>query len=238
MKRFFAALLFGVFFLSGMALAVPRYLVEDSSNVIKAYTEDDSLIAPPGHTAVDASVIQAAYSGTIYQGGTWDGTTYTPPTGIVVPLDTSTAQGMVKESCLAMLDEFEQALDYIHHNRSVWPDASIAIAVEGIRWQIINSARVALNATRTAARRQKFCEESASWPDGTDGHVGGYLDAISANDSLTTPTKDWSWVDPQADPYTRPTVANSTMQFGSATNVENAPSSEKLIGREWIFDIP
>ena len=183
MKRVIAALLFGVFFLSGMALAVPRYLVEDSSNVIKAYTEDDSLIAPPGHTAVNASVIEAAYTGTIYQGGTWDGTTYTPPTGIVVPLDTSTAQGMVKESCLAMLDEFEQALEYIHANRLVWPDAARAIAVEGIRWQIINSARVALNSTRTHARRQKFCEESASWPDETDGHVGGYLDEIVENDA-------------------------------------------------------
>ena len=238
MKRFFAVLVFGVFLHSGMALAVPRYLVEDSSNVIKAYTEDDSLIAPPGHTAVDASVIEAAYSGTIYQGGTWDGTTYTPPTGIVVPLDTSTAQGMVKESCLAMLDVFEQALDYIHHNRLVWPDAARARAVEGIHWQIINSARVALNATRTAARRQKFCEESASWPLNTNGNVVGYVDAITANDALTTPTKDWSWVRSEVDPYTRVEITGAVMQFMNATNVENAPSSEKLIGRAWIGDIP
>ena len=238
MKRVIAALLFGFFFLSGMALAVPRYLVEDSSNVIKAYTEDDSLIAPPGHTAVDASVIQAAYSGTIYQGGTWDGTTYTPPTGIVVPLDTSTAQGMVKESCLAMLDVFEQALDYIHHNRLVWPDHARAIAVEGIRWQIINSARVALNATRTAARRQKFCEESASWPMGVNGNAREYVDAIAADDTATTPTKDWSWVQPNSDPYTRVDVGTAPTEFGSATNVENAPSSDNLIGRKWISDIP
>ena len=238
MKRVIAALLLGFFFLSGMALAVPRYLVEDSSNVIKAYTEDDSLIAPPGHTAVNASVIEAAYSGTIYQGGTWDGSTYTPPTGIVVPLDTSTAQGMVKESCLAMLDVFEQALDYIHHNRLVWPDAARAIAVEGIHWQIINSARVALNATRTAARRQKFCEESASWPLTTNGNVIGYVDAIAAHDPPLTPTKDWSWVMPQTDPYTRVGVDTAGDQFGSATNVENAPSSEKLIGRGWVSEIP
>ena len=26
--------------------------------------------------------------------------------------------------------------------------------------------------------------------------------------------------------------------FNNATNVENAPSSAKLIGREWINDIP
>ena len=52
-----------VFLCSGQAHAVARYLVEDSSNIIKAYTEDDELIAPPGHTAVAASVIEAAYSG-------------------------------------------------------------------------------------------------------------------------------------------------------------------------------
>ena len=237
MKRVIAALLFGVFFLSGMALAVPRYLVEDSSNVIKAYTEDDSLIAPPGHTAVDASVIEAAYSGTIYQGGTWDGTTYTPPTGIVVPLDTSTAQGMVKESCLAMLDEFEQALEYIHANRFAWRDDTRAKAIDGIYWQIVNSARVALNSTRTHARRQKFCEESASWPMDTDGHVGGYLDEI-ADSSITTPTKDWSWVNPENDPYTLVPIGTAITEFMNATNVENAPSSEDLIGRAWIDDIP
>ena len=197
-----------VFLCSGQAHAVARYLVEDSSNVIKAYTEDDSLIAPPGHTAVDASVIEAAYSGTIYQGGTWDGTTYTPPTGIVVPLDTSTAQGMVKESCLAMLDVFDQALDYIHANRLVWPDDARAKAIDGIRWQIINSARVALNSTRTHARRQKFCEESASWPTLTNGNVREYVDAIAADRYPDHPTKDWSWVDPEADPYTRVAVGH------------------------------
>ena len=52
---------------------------------------------------------------------------------------------------------------------------TIAKGIEGIHWMIINSARVALNSTRTHARRQKFCEEAASWPTGTDGNVAGYL---------------------------------------------------------------
>ena len=68
-----------------------------------------------------------------------------------------------------MLDVFDQALDYIHANRFAWTVDLRTKAVEGIHWQIVNSARVALNATRTHARRQKFCEESASWPDGTNG---------------------------------------------------------------------
>ena len=225
--------------------AARRWFVQTSDNKIISFTDDDNAPTPAGTIAVADAVIRTedppGATGEITPLGTWDGSTYTAPSGggIVEHFDPTTDSGAVKSSCDAMLDVFDVALAFIRDNQLVWPDAArIAIAIEGIRWQIINSARVALNATRTAARRQKFCEESASWPDGTDGHVGGYLDAISANDSLTTPTKDWSWVDPQADPYTRPTVANSTMQFGSATNVENAPSSEKLIGRDWINDIP
>ena len=57
------------------------------------------------------------------------------------------------------------------------------------------------------------------------------------SDSIALPTKDWSWVTPEMDPYTRVEVGSASATFGSATNVANAPSSEKLIGRDWINDI-
>lgn len=56
-----------------------RYF-RNSSNVLVELTEYDELATPDGLTAIEESVIQAAYSGNIYIGGTWDGTTYTPPT--------------------------------------------------------------------------------------------------------------------------------------------------------------
>ena len=241
MKRFLATLGLVAFLWPGLAHAVPRYLVEDSSNVIKAYTEDDSLLAPPGHTAVAVSVIEAVYTGTIYQGGTWVVTggvgVYTPPDGIVEPIDSTTDIGGVQASCSNMLDVFDQALDYIQANRFAWTDDLRTKAIEGIHWQIVNSARVALNATRTHARRQKFCEESASWPDATNGNVREYVDAIATFDGALA-TKDWSWVSPEMNPYTRVPVSNAGAQFGTATNVEDAPSSVKLIGRDWLSDIP
>ena len=126
----------------------------------------------------------------------------------------------------------------IANNPTAWADDVRTKAVEGIYWQIVNSARVTLNATRTHARRQKFCEESASWPDGTNGDPRQYVDAFAANDQLTLPTKDFCWVNPEDDPFTRHTVDMSGIGFGMATNVENAPGSEKLIGRDWINDIP
>ena len=212
MKRFLATLGLVAFLWSGLAHAVPRYLVEDSSNVIKAYTEDDALLAPPGHTAVAVSVIEAVYTGTIYQGGTWIVTggvgVYTPPDGIVEPIDRHHGQSAgCRQSCSNMLDVFDAGAR-IHPSQPLCLDRSIARtkAIEGIHWQIVNSARVALNATRTHARRQKFCEESASWPDATNGDVRAVCGWVCQRAiGVNLPTKDWSWVDPQADPYTRRT---------------------------------
>ena len=105
--------------------------MEDSSNVIKAYTEDDALLAPPGHTAVAVSVIEAVYTGTIYQGGTWIVTggvgVYTPPDGIVesrlTALRTSVACRHRATPCWMCSIN---ALDYIHANRFAWQGDAIA----------------------------------------------------------------------------------------------------------------
>ena len=106
-----------------------------------------------------------------------------------------------------MLDVFDAALAFIHDNRFAWQDDARTKATEGIYWQITNTARVALNSTRTHDRRQKFCEESASWPDGVSGDVGQYVDAfIDTGSPPALPSKDWSWVRPETDPYTRTTV--------------------------------
>ena len=241
MKRFVALLAFGFFLCGGLASAVPRYLVEDSSNVIKAYTEDDSLTAPPGHTAVNVSVIEAVYSGVIYQGGTWVVTggvgVYTPPTGIVTPIDGTTDAGSVQIAAHKMMDVLEEALGYIDQHLHVWPVANSVNAREGIHWMMINAARMALG-TRTADRRVKFMEEVASWPLNLNGSVREYVDAMETGISL--PTKDWSWVMPNDDPYVRLTVGSmSADTFASATGVAStAPSTDKLIGRGWINDIP
>ena len=227
------------------AEAARRWFVQTSDNKIFRFTEDDNAPTPDGTTAVTDATIRAAdppgATGDITPLGTWDGTTYTAPSGGGMnppPYDPTTDSGMVKDSCNVMLDVFDSALVFIQDNQLAWRDDTRAKAVEGIHWQIINSARVALNSTRTHARRQKFCEESASWPMGVNGNVLDYVDAISADTSGTTPTKDWSWVNPEADPYTRVAVSGASTQFGSATNVEDAPSSKKLLGGAWIENIP
>ena len=134
---------------------------------------DETDAAPTGETAVLESLIRAAdppgADGRIQSGGHWDGTTYTPPVGdeFFLPYDATTDAGMVKDAAHDMLDVFDSALDLIANNPTIWTADQREKAIEGIHWQTINTARIALNATRTAADRQKICEESASWP--TDG---------------------------------------------------------------------
>ena len=219
-----------------------RWFVQTSDNKIIGFADDPGGHVPDGSIAVFEETIRAAdppgATGDILPLGTWDGTTYTAPSGggIVVHVDPTTARGGVQEACADMLDVFDVALDYIHENRLAWQYEARSAARDGIHWQLVNAARVALNSTRTHARRQKFCEESASWPDGTNGDVRQYVDAIAEDGSIAT--KDWSWVDPEADPFTRSNVNDAAQEFMNATNVENAPGSATLIGRAWLRDIP
>ena len=209
---------------------------DTSDNKLVAAADSDFTV-PAGHDFILKSTIEAAYTGEIWQLGTWDGTTYTPPADILVDYDSTTDAGMVKDAAHGMMDVFDEGIAYIIDNRMMWTDDLITKAIEGIHWQMVNTARVALNATRTHARRQKFCEESASWPTGVNGNVREYVDAFGLA-TVNLPTKDWCWVMPEADPFTRDSVTGSGDNFGAATNVENAPASAKLIGRAWIDDIP
>ena len=83
----------------------------------------------------------------------------------------------LKATAHTMMDVFQNALVFIAVHRSVWPDANVTNAREGIYWMSVNAARIALG-TRTAARRGKFMEEAASWPDGVNGDVRQYVDAM------------------------------------------------------------
>ena len=169
---FVAALL--VVLAVGPAFAERRWLVQTADNKIIGGTDDDNVEAPDAAfaTLVLDSVIRMAdppgADGVIQAGGFWDGTTYTPPAGLIPVVDPTTDQGSVQEAAHEMMDVFDAALAFIQENRAAWPYKNVEKTTEAIYWQIVNSARVALNATRTAANRIKFLEESASWPDRTE----------------------------------------------------------------------
>ena len=140
----------------------------------------------------------------------------------------------VKAAAHAMMDVFDLALLFIRANRLAWQASKIEKAEEGVHWMEVQMARVGLNDTRTAANRIKCMGEAASWPTGVNGSVREYVDA-NGGTAIALPTKDWCWVTIEADPPGRTGVSDSMAGQGfseSATNVEDAPSSAKLIGRD------
>ena len=222
---------------------MPRvYGVQDADNKLSGWmSEDETETAPTGETAVLESVIRAAdppgADGRIQSGGHWDGTTYTPPVGdeFFLPFDPTTDAGTVKVAAHGMMDTFDDALDFLERSANLWPAENITNAKEGIHWQWVNTARVCLNSTRTPANRIKICEESASFPSDVSSPIE-YVDGMGGETAL--PTKDWSWVSIELDPVTRRDIMGAGQGFNNATNVEDAPTSLKRIGRAWIDDIP
>ena len=125
---FVAALL--VVLAVGPAFAERRWLVQTADNKIIGGTDDDNVEAPDAAfaTLVLDSVIRMAdppgADGVIQAGGFWDGTTYTPPAGLIPVVDPTTDQGSVQEAAHTMMDVFDGALSLIFENRLAWPQRS------------------------------------------------------------------------------------------------------------------
>ena len=119
------------------AFAERRWVIQTSDNKIIGVTDDDNVEAPDPTfaTLVADSVIRMAdppgATGDILSGGTWDGTTYTPPTNLIPEIDPSTDAGSVQEAAHAMMDVFEAAIDLIRDNQYAWPQVNVRQAISG-----------------------------------------------------------------------------------------------------------
>ena len=90
--------------------AARRWFVQTSDNKIISFTDDDNAPTPAGTIAVADAVIRTedppGATGDITPLGTWDGSTYTAPSGggIVVPYDPTTDSG-AGEGCSCARDD-------------------------------------------------------------------------------------------------------------------------------------
>ena len=212
-----------------------RYWIQTSDNKITGFSDIDAVAVPDDHTAVLETVIRAVdppgADGRIQAGGTWDGSAYTAPIGGgVITIDT----GIVTVAARNALDVLDSGVSLILDNASTWPFKSVVSALTAIHYQKVNMARICLNATRTEANRQKFCEEVGSWPADSNGDVATFVDGVAAIDA----SDKYSFVDPTGDPPARVDAAAGVGKFDSPANVEAAPSTAKLISRSWLGDIP
>ena len=76
---------------------------DTSDNKLVAAADSDFTV-PAGHDFILKSTIEAAYTGEIWQLGTWDGTDYVPPDNILVPYDASTELGQKQIAAQALHD--------------------------------------------------------------------------------------------------------------------------------------
>ena len=212
----------------------------DTSDNKLVAAADSELTPPTGHDFILKSTIEAAYTGMIWQLGTWDGTTYTPPVGIIIPatpIDPTTDAGMVQEAATNATETLDRwVLDILDNLGSLPPQAAF-LAIDGIQHMKVVMARVCLNAVRTATFRVKFAEEAGSGPTDASGDAASYVDAIAADGAIEV-TDKWSWVNPTTDPPARLDVDAAQAIIQVSTNLEDAPSSTDLISRKWIDDIP
>ena len=221
--------------------------VQDADEKLSGWiSEDETDTAPVGETAVLESAIRAfdppGAEGRIQSGGHFNATTgYTPPVGdeLFLPYDPTTADGMVKDAAHNMMNVFDDAVAFILRNRTVWPQFAVVWAISGIHWQTVNAARMGLNSVRTTTFRQKFFEEAASWPTGLSGDVSQYVDSFIDPPNITEePNEKFSWVEDDTDPPGRVVTMSAYSQFDTTINVEDAPTTAKLLGRAWIDDVP
>ena len=197
-------------------------------------TQANANAAAQGDTDLTANVGSVAFPNEIAIGWIWDvGNSEWRQEGNAE----LTLVDRLRTAASDMLDVFETGIEYIIKNRAAWPQHQVEWAITGIHWQTVNAARIALNSTRTIAYRQKFCEEAASWPSGVNGHIRQYVDSFDADSITTAPGSDFSWVTTD-DPSVREPTSEAYGSFTTTTNVEDAPSSAKLIGRGWTTDIP
>ena len=131
MRRLFAVLLLAMVAVAP-AIAERRWLIQTDDNKIIGGTDDDNVEAPDAAfaTLVADSVIRMAdppgADGVIQAGGFWDGTTYTPPAGLIPVIDPTTDAGMVQVAAHKMMDTFDAAIELIRENPAAWPAENIA----------------------------------------------------------------------------------------------------------------
>ena len=205
-------------------------------------TSDNKLVAaadsldtvPADHDFVLASTIEAAYTGIIYQLGFWNGTTYTPPTDIITPFDPTAAGGDVQEAAHKAEDVFDNALELIDDNEM----HGLMTRKQRARGYLLAARQhgKGLSECNAPSRRAyQVVRGMCVMADRHERECSEYVDAFET--TIPLPTKDFSWVGP-ASPFTRVDVMQAATRFNSATNVEDAPKSDKLIGRAYINDIP
>ena len=134
----------------------------DTSDNKLVAAADSSIPVPAGHDFILKSTIEAVYSDTIWQGGTWDGTTYVPPDNILVPPDTTTDVGMLTQAALLVHEQLIAWRIALEDVAPYYPAQDVATGHDFLSFGHRGVRGVMLSTTWTVENRVKFAEEMAT----------------------------------------------------------------------------
>ena len=241
--------------------AARRWFVQTSDNKIVSFTDDDNAPTPAGTIAVADAVIRTedppGATGDITPLGTWDGTTYTPPSGpgLFIPYDTSTESGALKAASLTLHLQLVAWAEALAEVQAFWPQAAVHLGHNLLAYGHRGIRGVVMSDEWTHAQKLTFLEQMAfGAADVTN--PGEYFElieetGIGGQDGVPEPTAQDDprvlWVNPDTG-----LRVNLAQWFSGAIEAEGpgvgdtvlsrmaaeTTSLTDYIGGAWIEDIP
>ena len=208
-----------------------RYYVNTTTDLIVGSPTSPTLDDPP--TGAELRVIPDSLGA--LQGGTWDGTTYTAPTGQPVVYDTSTELGELQQAAHDVHDALLAWHAQVDSYASYFDSGHIDKAHDWLAWAHFGVYRVVKSTHWTIAQRLVFCQQM---PLGAFDitTVVGFLTTSGATDE-DAPTSAVIWVDPDTGLRVTVAVAIATSTTAGMNWEAGALTATDLANGAWIKDL-
>lgn len=222
-----------------------RYFRRTADNILVQVVFNDNIIPPDGMDAINAADVVKPESCPIQIGGTWDGTTYTPPPGQYEVLDISTTLGKLKAAATAQRERIIDLEQELAHLGYTYPVRDINIAHDFLSYAHWGSRAVFMSSTLTATEKLGWVTSSALGPaDLPLTEIYNFFNIVHGwtDDEVAErcPKARILFASP-VDPYTRYNIADAKSSTDALTNLADDPTDnteiEKIRNGSWINDI-
>ena len=167
----------------------------DTSDNKLVAAADSELTPPTGHDFILKSTIEAVYTGEIWQLGTWDGTTYEPPAGILVPYDTTTDTGELQAAALGLHEQLLAWASGVDAEALFQSARDVGVAHDFLTYAHHASYVVFNSATWTMAQKLAWANKMATGASDVVSPFTFFQVAHLISEDMV-PTEACAWVNP------------------------------------------
>ena len=215
----------------------------DKSDNKLVSSADSDMTPPTDHDFILASTIKVVYDDMIYQGGTWDGTAYVPPVGMMLPYDTSTDLGrrqVAAEELHEWLHSVTEGIHEVRHEKSGVDTAALEQFVSAAHW--VNYV-VAHMTSIDADEFKAWAEAMMEWPENVTGttradRIQKLYEEVHEIMADAIPTVAAGWVNP-ADLTDVAVLGNVVIDSEAQLLTETTDLTDINLGNgAWIMRLP